>query len=32
VILLFEPHRARWRPGLTADTPVRLGESMGVIQ
>jgi phosphatidylserine decarboxylase len=32
VILLFEPNRARWRPGLIADTPVRLGASMGIIQ
>jgi phosphatidylserine decarboxylase len=29
VILLFQPGRARWRAGLTAGTPVRVGECLG---
>ena len=31
VILLFEPKRARWRPDLSAQSAVRLGQSLGII-
>jgi phosphatidylserine decarboxylase len=31
VILLFEPHRVRWDPGVRAGSPVRLGQSLGVV-
>jgi phosphatidylserine decarboxylase len=29
VILLFEPNRARWQPGVHAGSVVRLGQSLG---
>jgi phosphatidylserine decarboxylase len=31
VILLFEPHRARWQPEVRAGGVVRLGQSIGLI-
>jgi phosphatidylserine decarboxylase len=31
VILLFEPNRARWAPGVRAGSEVRLGQPLGVI-
>lgn len=32
VILLFEPHRARWQPQVRAGGMVRLGQSLGMLQ
>jgi phosphatidylserine decarboxylase len=32
VIMLFEPNRARWLPGVRAGSTVRLGQSLGVIE
>ena len=32
VILIFEPNRARWAPGVHAGSVVRLGRSLGVLQ
>jgi phosphatidylserine decarboxylase len=32
VILLFEPNRARWLPGVRAGSAVRLGQPLGVIE
>jgi phosphatidylserine decarboxylase len=32
VILLFEPHRVRWRANLAAGATVRLGQTIGAVQ
>jgi phosphatidylserine decarboxylase len=32
VIMLFEPNRTRWLPGVRAGSTVRLGQALGVIE